>query len=361
MAHTSVSTPLGVIEGFFGRPWSWSARESYAGFLAEHDYGFYIYAPKSDAILRRHWQSDWRPQEWDKLLRLRNVYRQAQVDFGVGLSPYELYRYPSAESRAALKRKIESLNRLEPDILCLLFDDMRGDLPDLAQRQVELVQTAADSTTATGIVFCPTYYSFDPILEKVFGARPSGYWETLRRGLDAAVNIFWTGPKVCSDYYPEEHLKEVQVLLGRRPFLWDNYPVNDSAKLCQQLRLQAFSTGHTHLDEHLAGHAVNPMNQPYLSQIPLSTLPQAYHAGKDYQVESAFVQACHQLCGPALAQRLIEDRPLLQDTGLDNLSASQRLHLTSRYQSFAKHSYFARELLDWLDGHYAFDPACLTQ
>ncbi|MDQ2077180.1 beta-N-acetylglucosaminidase domain-containing protein [Marinimicrobium sp. ABcell2] len=361
MAHTSVSTPLGVIEGFFGRPWSWSARESYASFMAQHGYDFYIYAPKSDAILRRRWQEDWTAAQWSQLLQLRSRYQQAGVKFGVGLSPYELYRQPSADSRVALTRKIESLNRLEPDILCLLFDDMRGDLPELAQRQVELVQTAANTTSASRIVFCPTYYSFDPILEKVFGARPADYWKTLAQGLDSAIDIFWTGPKVCSEHYPEAHLEQVNSLLGRRPFLWDNYPVNDSQKLCQQLRLQAFSKDRAHLEGHLAGHAVNPMNQPYLSQIPLSTLPQAYREGDGYQTEAAFIQACQRLCEPALAERLIEDRPLLQDTGLDALTESQRLHLKNRYQPFADSSVSAQELLNWLSGHYAFDPACLTE
>lgn len=361
MAHSSVATPLGVIEGFFGRPWTWSARQDYAEFLLKHGYAFYIYAPKSDAQLRRLWQEDWPPEQWQQLLHLRSHYRQAGIDFGIGLSPYELYRYPGTKSRAALKRKIESLNRLEPDILCLLFDDMRGDLPELALRQTELVHAAAEVTHARRIIFCPTYYSFDPILEKVFGPRPNGYWQTLGQGLDPAIDVFWTGPQVCSDHYPAEHLENVRTLLGRRPFLWDNYPVNDSEKLSQHIRIQAFATDRAHLEGYLAGHVVNPMNQPYLSQIPLSTLPQAYREGGHYQVDTAFTQACHELCETDLAQQIIADRPLLQDAGLDALSEAQRLYLKHRYQSFAENSHGARELLDWLDGHYAFDPACLTQ
>jgi hyaluronoglucosaminidase len=36
----------GVIEGFFGRPWTWQARADYATFLGQNDYQYYIYAPK---------------------------------------------------------------------------------------------------------------------------------------------------------------------------------------------------------------------------------------------------------------------------------------------------------------------------
>jgi beta-N-acetylglucosaminidase len=46
----------GVIEGFFGRPWDWSARLSGADFLGDCGYQFYIYAPKADSFLRRRWR-----------------------------------------------------------------------------------------------------------------------------------------------------------------------------------------------------------------------------------------------------------------------------------------------------------------
>ena len=48
---------LGLIEGFFGRPWSWSERAETIACLAPHGYRFYLYAPKSDSWLRRQWQA----------------------------------------------------------------------------------------------------------------------------------------------------------------------------------------------------------------------------------------------------------------------------------------------------------------
>lgn len=355
------STPLGIMEGFFGRPWSWRARADYAQFLAAEGYQFYLYAPKGDACLRRSWEQDWSQSEWAELKALREVYRQHRVDFGIGLSPFEVYLEPGEQGRRKLHDKIAALNTLQPDILCLLFDDMRGDLPQLAAQQIELVKVAADTTSAKRIIFCPTYYSFDPILEQVFGSRPANYWEQLGKELDPAVDIFWTGPKVCSDSFPVTHLKQVGELLQRRPFLWDNYPVNDSARLSNHLRLRAFGEDRAQLDGLLAGHAVNPMNQPYLSQIPLATLPQAYRGGQTYEAEKALINAFDQLCEPELAQQLLKDLPLLQDLGLTGLTPEQQQDLRKRYKSFAQRSACARELLDWLAGEYAFDPACLTQ
>ena len=53
------SPKLGLIEGFFGKGWSWEARARYAQWLPRHGYGFYLYAPKEDGYLRKHWATPW--------------------------------------------------------------------------------------------------------------------------------------------------------------------------------------------------------------------------------------------------------------------------------------------------------------
>lgn len=352
--------PLGIIEGFFGRSWSWSERASYAEFLANSGYQFYIYAPKNDSYLRKNWQQDWPEENFVALHKLRETYRTHGIEFGIGLSPYEIYLNPDHNQRAALTKKIQRINELQPDILCLLFDDMRGDLPGLAQIQCELVQLASEYSTARRIIFCPTYYSFDPVLEKVFGPRPKNYWENLGTGLDQQIDIFWTGPKVCSTDYPLTHLQDVSTLFRRKPFLWDNYPVNDGAVKSAHLHLRAFPEDRAQLAKHIAGHAVNPMNQPLLSQIPLLSLPQAYRNGAAYRPQQVFEDACTRMCSPALAEALIEDVGLFQDLGLTQLDERQRQHLLRRYRHWAHNERSAQEVCDWLTGLYVFDPTCLT-
>lgn len=364
--NDGASTPLGVIEGFFGRPWSWAARTDAVDFMAEAGYDFYLYAPKADPYLRRQWARDWPSADWQHLQQLRRHSRERGVRFGLGLSPLELYREPAGESRAALSAKIRRLNELDPDILCLLFDDMRGDLPELAARQIELAHIAAEVSTARSLILCPTYYSPDPILEKVFGARPEHYWQELGRGLDPAIDVFWTGPEVCSRHYPLDHLAEVKDWLGRRPFLWDNYPVNDSAKLCDFLRLSPYPEDHARLAGAVAGHAVNPMNQAYLSRLPLATLPMAYAEGADYQPARAFQRALRRWCPSGLGERLHEDLKAIEEQGLAALSEAEKAALKARYEPFGlqsshtREAHQAQELLDWLSHRYDFDPACLT-
>lgn len=356
---TKITPALGIIEGFFGRSWSWEARESYAKFLALNEFNFYIYAPKDDKFLRKTWQQDWPGDIKRNLIKLRETYRTANIDFGLGLSPHEIYIDNTHDNRAHLNERIKHINELSPDILCLLFDDMRGDIPNLANLQIDYMHQVAEVSTAKRIIFCPTYYSFDPVLEKVFGKMPENYWQDLHKNLDKKIDIFWTGEKVCSTEYSVHHLTEVTELLGRKPFLWDNYPVNDSAAKSNLLQLRAMNQSHSQIQNNVSGHAVNPMNQPWLSQIPLASLPRAYREQDNYDPEKAFTEIATELCGEKLAQALLQDITLLQDRGLAKISAEEKVELLARYSAFSQNP-FCAEIIDWLIGGYVFDPACLT-
>jgi hyaluronoglucosaminidase len=351
---------LGIIEGFFGRSWSWQDRQAYAKFLALNEFDFFIYAPKNDIYLRKQWFSDWPPIIKQQLMQLRETYREVGVQFGVGLSPHEIYLNDSADKRKELVQRVQHINQLEPEMLCLLFDDMRGDMPGIADIQVDLMHQVAAASNARRIIFCPTYYSFDPVLEKVFGTMPENYWQVLRTKLDSNIDIFWTGEKVCSTNYPPTHLDHVNELLGRKVFLWDNYPVNDGAVKSNFLHLRAFPDSHGLIQGRVAGHAINPMNQPWLSQLALASLPHAYDLGKNYDSEKATQDILTSMCGELLASHLLQDIALLQDKGLKNMSDEEKIYLLKRYQPLAQNPLCA-EVVEWLQGGYTFDPACLTE
>ncbi len=351
--------PLGVIEGFFGACWSWPERHQLVDFLRARNFQFYLYAPKADVHLRRHWRRDWPASEARALHLLREHCGEAGVDFGLGLSPLDLCQHLEGEGRDAFTQRLRELNRYQVDILCLLFDDMRGDLPQLAETQAALVAEARAVSNAQRIILCPTYYSDDPVLERVFGQRPEHYWETLGQTLAEDVDIFWTGPQVCSQTFSRDHLQDVAQRLGRKPFLWDNYPVNDGAKMSRHLHLRPFSEDRAQLGDLVSGHAANPMNQFHLSLLALASLPLAHRRGRHYQPEALYGELLDEICGAPLAQALLEDAALLQDEGLDGIDESRQRTLLEKYSALPD-SGFRRELIDWLQGKYAFDPACLT-
>jgi hyaluronoglucosaminidase len=124
---------LGLVEGFFGIPWSWSERTETIAFLRPHGFTFYLYAPKADAHLRRRWREPHPEEELERLAALAAHCRSLGVRFGVGLSPFELHLDPDRGWQDALARKLADLDRIGCDDLAILFDDMRGDVAELAE------------------------------------------------------------------------------------------------------------------------------------------------------------------------------------------------------------------------------------
>jgi hypothetical protein len=351
-------TQLGVIEGFYGEPWSWAERAGWAAFLKEHGFSFYIYAPKADAYLRKKWREPFPKDLEENLTRLSARCRAAGIEFGVGFGPYEIYLSPfNDDVRGLLQNRIDAFNRIGVDKLGILMDDMKGDLPNLAERQIEIVNWIAARSAAKQFIFCPTYYSLDPALEKVFGKMPEDYLGKLGSGLDPKVRLFWTGELVCSNSYSEAHLRSAAAFLGRKPFLWDNYPVNDGPRMCKFLHLRPMTGRPAEIGKWLAAHAVNPMNQSALSKIVLLTLKRSYELGAAYSSGRAFLQAAKMATCPAMARQLEKNLPDFMDKGLDILTAEEKELLKEIYTPYLVSpdnftAQAAQEIIDWLEGRY---------
>ncbi|HEX7776804.1 MAG TPA: beta-N-acetylglucosaminidase domain-containing protein [Parvibaculum sp.] len=340
---------LGIIEGYYGAPWGAAERRETMTFLKGAGYSFYLYAPKADAFLRRRWQEDHPAAEAGMLASFSAAARAAGVRFGVGLSPYEIYRDFGSAPKAALRRKLEWLDALGLDDLAICFDDMKGSQPDLAEAQARVIDFAAAHTRATRLIVCPSYYTDDPILDLLFGARPPRYLEDLGRLLDPSIEIFWTGEEVCAREFSTGHLARVGEQLRRKPFIWDNYPVNDGPRMSPHLHLRAFSGRPAAMAAHVAAHGVNPALQPVLSRIPALTLAESYASGDAYEYGAAFMRAAEKVLGADLAQIVRHDLIALQDAGLDKLGA-RAAKIRARYAALDHPG--AREIVRWLDGEW---------
>ncbi len=339
----------GIIEGFYGREWSWDARRRYAGYLEAMNLNAYLYCPKGDAHLRKQWQHAWPAPVQRELASLATVYREKGLHWGVGLSPFALYQDYSAAARNTLKARVAAIDSLGGDVVALLFDDMPGDIADLAARQAEIVADVRAWSRAEWLIVCPTYYSYDPVLERFFGARPEHYWDQLGRDLDPSVDVFWTGNQVCSATVSAADLAAITESLGRKPVLWDNYPVNDGAKASKFLHLTPLPGRAADLPGSLRGHFCNPMNQAELSRYPLGGLAALYGGS---------APAMQELYPTAVAARLVEDQALFERGGLEAMAADERQELAAQYAALGGDA--ALEVAGWLRDEYAFDPACLT-
>jgi hyaluronoglucosaminidase len=351
--HTKLAR--GVIEGFFGNPWGWPARLGGVDFLRDAGFDFYIYAPKGDPYLRRRWREPMPRNTLEQLGGLGARCRDRGVDFGIGLTPFEIYLSYDAGARECLRAKVLELNETGAGILAILFDDMRGDVAGIAELQARVIAEITGWSSARRFMVCPTYYSYDARLTREFGAPPKAYLEDLGRLLDPRIDCFWTGEKIISHGYSAQHLSEVAADLGRRPFIWDNHIANDAKT----------RSNHVYLDpdpwnlaaQAAAGLAINPMNQPHLSRIALRGYRHFLDVGPD--LRSALPGICRELAGDRVAELLLEDLGQLQHEGLDRLGETTRRRLLERYELEAGNPY-ADEVAAFLRGEYVFDPQCLT-
>lgn len=347
---------LGVIEGFYGRSYCWQQRQQLIQFLSEHGYHAYCYAPKSQRQLRMGWKQPFSSDDFNQLQSLAKLSKDRGVEFGLGFSPWGLQKSYDANDQQALQKKIDELNRIDADWLCILFDDMPGDNEELAEKQLHVMHEVLRYSTAKRFTFCPTYYSYDPVLEKLFGTRPESYWRQLGQELPKNVDVFWTGNNVVSTAYSEHDFADIAEQLQRKPMLWDNYPVNDGRIISNFLHLDLFPNRPSSLKSVVSGHVVNPMNQFSLSLPVLSALPAKY--SDSMSPENYWKHVCVSLGGESLWRLLERDKQRFQQEGLSSFSEDDKQHLIKEYQQ--QGSPPALEVVAWLSGEYAFDPACLT-
>ena len=342
---------VGVVEGFFGPAWSWNSRHRFCESLPAYGGDFYLYAPKRDNFLRKTWKQTHPEEIWKELQRLSSTCHRSRVAFGVGLSPYEVYAEWNQQAQALLRDKIKRLEELNIQFLGLFFDDMRG-AADLADKQVEIVEYVRDITNTT-ILFCPTYYSDDPLLDRIFGQRPDGYLERIGK-LSKDIQIFWTGRKVIPESILADELNEVARVLRRKPFIWDNYFANDGPKQCKFLKLKHLDGRTCNAFRHSNGWAFNLMNQPSLSEIVFASSVETLTGGVN--AEGSFHRMAAKLAGDGLELLLRRDKTAFLEMGLDKIDEGKKKDIIQALSS----DRFSQELFDWLNGKYVVGAECLT-
>ena len=337
---------VGVIEGFYGRPWPPQERIDTFPFLAANGYTAYLYAPKRDRWLREGWREEPGTDWHGELQRMVQAARDADLHVGVGLSPVDAGADPAGSRRqAALKARW--LAGFGLDTLALLFDDMPVPGSNAALLQADLVRAAADASGIARVLMCPSWYSDDPALEREIGPMPEHYLHELGQRLDSDIGVFWTGAAICSPRHDRDSLERVAARLGRWPVLWDNYPVNDGPTMCRHLHLRAFEGRGSEVCEMTAGIFANPMNQCALSRLPLLTLPRNMWQ-PDYDADRVTEAVMRELLPPSLAGRLLRDWRCFHHDGLDAIDAGRRETLAADYAGIDHPA--AQEVAQWLRG-----------
>jgi hyaluronoglucosaminidase len=272
------SMPLrGAVEGFYGRPWSHQERMDQLAFYGDVKLNTYVYAPKDDPYHRELWRLPYPP---DKLGQVQELIRQAgahHVKFTFALSPGNTICYSDPADWSALVAKMQAMYDSGVRDFSVPLDDIsytRWNCPQdqgrygaasegsAGRAQAELVNRVqrefVDTHPGTSAVqMVPTEYS---------DVEDSPYKRALR-GLDPRVQVMWTGDGVIPREITVAQARQAAEVFGRKPLLWDNYPVNDFDKSVGRLLVGPYAKREPGLHEGLSGDVVNPMNMAAASKV----------------------------------------------------------------------------------------------
>lgn len=277
----------GVVEGFYGPAWSDAATRGALAFLGAHGMNTFVYAPKFDPYQRARWQAPYPPARLAQLRSLVRAATAAGVDFVYSLSPGLSITYSSPADRRALLAKLQQLRGIGVHAFMLSFDDIGAGKLDAADAQAYPGGLAQAQVSLTNAVFAAERAA-DPALTLMFtptqywGMRSDAYTRELAH-LAPAIQVVWTGPGVVSPEVTAAQARAFGAIVGRKPLLWYNYPVNDwtvpqaefstpAAMQPRDLFLGPVRGLAPDLASAVAGVLSNPMLQAHASQIPLASL-----------------------------------------------------------------------------------------
>src|SRR5512138_3111235 len=114
----------GVIEGFYGPPWSQTERFELFEWMSSWGLNTYLYAPKDDLKHRALWRDLYSSKEAEVLTQVSQACVKRGIRFIYGLAPGLDIRYHDASEIASLQARFQQMVGLGCRDFALLFDDI---------------------------------------------------------------------------------------------------------------------------------------------------------------------------------------------------------------------------------------------
>ena len=297
----------GVIEGFYGPPWSHDARLRQLLFMGRHKLNTYVYAPKDDPFHKERWRDPYPSEKLGQLAELLRVARQQHVRVVFAFSPGNSICHARETDFQALLKKAEQVWEIGIRDYALLWDDIKpvlrcaedrrrfGDAPDpLAAAQAHVVnrfqREFLDPRSGVGrLITIPTEY---------WQKGPTPYRRHFARAVDPRVIVYWTGIGVVAPTVTASDADRIFNIFRHDLLLWDNYPVNDFQR--DRLFLGPLVGRDPDLADHgVIGITANPMNEAEASQIALATVADFAWNPQAYDPQASWEHALRQFGGKA--------------------------------------------------------------
>lgn len=289
----------GVIEGFYGTPWTKENRIDCIRFIGKEYMNTYMYAPKDDVYHRDEWRKLY-PK--DKVLEFKEMIeecKKSHVEFYYMIAPGKDFDFTNEEDYIALKEKLMQLIELGISNFGVLMDDIeyrlsnkaRIKFPTPAHAQAYVVNNIyyflKENIESFSLVMCPTEYDID---------YDSPYLHTLGEKLLHEIKVFWTGNETLSHRITKESFDKIQSILNHDIIIWDNVPVNDYESDKELIFIAPYENRSQHLaSNNLEGILLNPMDRWEASKFTLASFSQYAWNAPNFRGKDDFKKAIEEV------------------------------------------------------------------
>ncbi|MER6670718.1 beta-N-acetylglucosaminidase domain-containing protein [Amycolatopsis japonica] len=302
------AAPLrGVIEGFYGAPWSHADRLAQLDFYGRTKQNMYVYSPKDDPFLRARWRDQYPPEQLALLSQLVSRADANHVEFTYALSPGLSVCYSSDADKTALVTKFQSLWDIGVRSFAIPLDDISYTRWNCDADAAKFGTGGAAAGAAQSFLLNRVQQDFiatHPGVERLqtvpteyYDLADSPYKTALRTQLDKAVIVEWTGVGVIAGQITEKQARQAKEVFGHDILIWDNYPVNDY--ITERLLLGPYIGREPGVAKYLSGITANPMVQAEASKIAEFTSGDFLWNPDRYDPDKSWLAAIADLGGPA--------------------------------------------------------------
>ncbi|MEI8056259.1 MAG: protein O-GlcNAcase [Actinomycetes bacterium] len=291
----------GVLEGFYGPPWSHAQRLDMVDFLADHDFNMLLLAPKDDASQRWDWREALDDVSLNRIGEIVARGAAAGVEVACCVSPGLSIHYSDSAEVDLLIKRLQQFYAVGVRRFGLLLDDIpeqfhyaddQAAFRSMAQAHAALASEVGRRLwaldPAVALALCPLVYH---------GMGDEPYLVELGRALHPRIDLFWTGRDICSQRLDLLDAATFIRSTWRPPLFWDNYPVNDVA-MVGELHVGPLRGRDRHLYRLSAGLLANGMDRAEASKIAFATIGDYLRDPEGYDPDVSWLRAIREVAGP---------------------------------------------------------------
>lgn len=252
----------GIVEGYYGNPWSREDRlDMMQNFMPHSRLNVYIYGPKDDPY--HHGSMATEPYPADKAAELSELAQEGlknKVHFVWAMHPGNAIE---GDDRTKAVEKFNKMYDLGVRQFAVFFDDISNydvnkQVEFLNHINAEVVKKHSD---VAPLIVCPSQYN------QAWSGN-GDYHVTMGAALDSDIEVMWTGRGVV-DIKLGDASKWFTEKSGRKPLIWENYPVNDYGYTVRPLLMSPYPAPDANISSLTTGLTSNPMEYYRASMVAL--------------------------------------------------------------------------------------------